>query len=285
MEQPRDAARVRDAALGLLAVLVSGIAFLLPTLAVGLDSASVASALLAVAVAALVGTAHAPACSAHARRRRRSRRAALPRWCSPPGPPTPRTTRCAPGLPGRPDAVRHLPHAGGRAGRRRLAPPSPGASVSLLEPLSSTPSPPSWPAPTPASPPSAPTPSSGLTWCLSIAAVVVVVRTALLPIVVHGVRMATPSSRARPAPQGDRRALQGPHRRRQPSGPRWRSAAPISAEHGVSRLGCLPLLLQIPIWIALYHLLRDVADGRAVGAARRRPGRRPGPRDRRRRAA
>ncbi len=59
MEQPRDAARVREAVLGVIAVLVSGIAFLLPTLAVGLDSASVASALLAVAVAALVGTAHA----------------------------------------------------------------------------------------------------------------------------------------------------------------------------------------------------------------------------------
>ena len=61
MEQPRDTARVRDTALGVLAVLLSGIAFLLPTLRVGLDSASIASALLAVAVAALVGTAHATA--------------------------------------------------------------------------------------------------------------------------------------------------------------------------------------------------------------------------------
>ncbi len=29
----------------------------------------------------------------------------------------------------------------------------------------------------------------------------------------------------------------------------------IAAEHGMSRLGCLPMLLQLPIWVALYQLL------------------------------
>ncbi|WP_244242392.1 YidC/Oxa1 family membrane protein insertase [Nocardioides seonyuensis] len=40
----------------------------------------------------------------------------------------------------------------------------------------------------------------------------------------------------------------------------------ISAEHGVSRLGCLPTLIQLPIWLSLYHLLADVAGGASIGA-------------------
>lgn len=40
----------------------------------------------------------------------------------------------------------------------------------------------------------------------------------------------------------------------------------IASEHGVSRLGCLPMLIQLPIWLSLYHLLADVAGGAAVGA-------------------
>ena len=40
----------------------------------------------------------------------------------------------------------------------------------------------------------------------------------------------------------------------------------IAAEHGMSRLGCLPLLLQVPIWLALYRLLSEVAAGHTVAA-------------------
>lgn len=36
--------------------------------------------------------------------------------------------------------------------------------------------------------------------------------------------------------------------------------------HGVSRLGCLPMLVQLPIWLSPYHLLADVAGGSSVGA-------------------
>ncbi|MDO9455636.1 membrane protein insertase YidC [Nocardioides sp.] len=108
-------------------------------------------------------------------------------------------------------------------------------------------------------------PSSGATWCLSIAAVVVIVRTALLPLVVHGVRNAHAAARARP----HLKALAAEYRgRTDAEAVRAQMAArrEISAEHGMSRLGCLPLLLQVPIWIGLYHLLRNVADGQAVGA-------------------
>ena len=218
MEQPRDAARVRDAALGLLAVLRLG--HRVPAAHAGRRPRQRVDRQRAAGRGRGRPGRHRPrdrACSAHARRRRRSRRAALPRWCSPPGPPTPRTTRCAPGLPGRPDAVRHLPLAGARAGRRRLAPPSPGASVSLLEPVQH-----------------------------ALAAVVAGVhsgldrprrRRLLGPDLVpvdrrrRGRRPHRPAAdrRARRAdgarlvprpsrPQGDRRALQGPHRRRQRPG-------------------------------------------------------------------
>ena len=108
-------------------------------------------------------------------------------------------------------------------------------------------------------------PAGGGTWLLCVAAVVVTLRLALLPVVVHGVRQAHAGARARPHLQdlttrlGERPDAEALRRhlekRRQ-----------VSAEHGVSRLGCLPALLQVPVWIALYHLLSDVASGTAVGA-------------------
>jgi YidC/Oxa1 family membrane protein insertase len=108
-------------------------------------------------------------------------------------------------------------------------------------------------------------PTAGTTWLLCIAVVVVVVRIALLPLAVHGVRLAHASARARPHltdlteryrgktdPESVRRMME--ERRR------------ITGEHGVPRLGCLPMLLQLPIWLALYHLVSDVAAGVPVGA-------------------
>jgi YidC/Oxa1 family membrane protein insertase len=108
-------------------------------------------------------------------------------------------------------------------------------------------------------------PASGTTWVLCIAAVVVAVRLALLPLAVHGVRLAHASARARPQlrelneryrarkDHADLRAFAGERRR-------------IAAEHGMSRWGGLPLLVQVPIWLALYHLMATVAAGTSVGA-------------------
>jgi len=73
-------------------------------------------------------------------------------------------------------------------------------------------------------------PGSGTTWVLCVAVLVVVVRAALLPLVAHGVRRAHAAARARP------------------------------------RLSDLLPLIQLPILLALYHLLSDVAAGVAVGA-------------------
>lgn len=105
----------------------------------------------------------------------------------------------------------------------------------------------------------------GLLWVAAIALLVVCVRALLLPFVVHGVRQAHASARARPALQ----ELSRRHRdARTPEAlAAYRTArAEVAREHGVSRWGCLPLLLQLPVWIGLYHLLSDVAAGDQVGA-------------------
>ena len=108
-------------------------------------------------------------------------------------------------------------------------------------------------------------PDTGTTWVLCIAAVVVVVRLLLLPLVMHGVRLAHASARARP----QMRELSTRYRGRTDvdSVRQFREERrAIAAEHEMSRLGCLPLLLQLPVWMALYHLLVTVASGSPVGA-------------------
>ena len=108
-------------------------------------------------------------------------------------------------------------------------------------------------------------PASGATWLLCIAAVVVTVRVALLPLVAHGVRVAHASARARPHLQDLAKSYRN---RKDPESARRLIAERrrIAAEHGMPRLGFLPMLVQIPIWLALYHLLADVAAGAPVGA-------------------
>jgi len=108
-------------------------------------------------------------------------------------------------------------------------------------------------------------PSSGPIWVLSIAAVVVTVRLALLPLTVHGVRTAHASARARP----HLKELTERYRNRKDAASLRAFAEErrrIAAEHRLSPWGCLPVLAQIPVWIALYHLLTDVAGGSPVGA-------------------
>ncbi|MEO6512746.1 MAG: membrane protein insertase YidC [Nocardioides sp.] len=108
-------------------------------------------------------------------------------------------------------------------------------------------------------------PAAGATWVLAIAAVVVVVRLALLPLVVHGVRIAHAGARARPQLTELARRYSG--RTDIESLRRMREERrAIAAQHGQSRLGCLPMLVQVPIWLALYHLLAQVAAGTSVGA-------------------
>lgn len=108
-------------------------------------------------------------------------------------------------------------------------------------------------------------PDAGLTWCLSIAAVVVIVRGALLPITVHTVRAAHAAAYARPQLRELSQKYRG-RTDREAVAAQMQERREIAAEHGLSRLGCLPLLLQLPVWLGLYHLLATVAGGTAVGA-------------------
>lgn len=108
-------------------------------------------------------------------------------------------------------------------------------------------------------------PSAGPTWVLCIAAVVVVVRLALLPFAVHGVRQAHAAARARPA----LRALAAKYRGRTDLDSLRAMTAErrrITQEHRLSRWGVLTALAQIPVWLALYDVLRSVAGGVPVGA-------------------
>jgi YidC/Oxa1 family membrane protein insertase len=105
----------------------------------------------------------------------------------------------------------------------------------------------------------------GTTWVLSLAAVVVAVRVALLPLVAHGVRTARASARARPQLQ----ALAARYRDRRDRADLAAYAEErraIAAEHRLSPWGCLPMIAQVPVWIALYHLVSDLAGGTPVGA-------------------
>ena len=111
-------------------------------------------------------------------------------------------------------------------------------------------------------------PDAGLTWVLCIAALVVGVRLLLLPLVVHGVRAAHTSARMRP----HLKALADRHRTaldaRDPEAMRvfMEQRRALAREHGASRLGCLPVLLQLPVWIGLFHLISGAASGATTGA-------------------
>jgi YidC/Oxa1 family membrane protein insertase len=108
-------------------------------------------------------------------------------------------------------------------------------------------------------------PASGATWVLCIATVVVVVRVALLPLVIHSVRQAHASARAWPQLNELTKRYRN---RKDPESMRafMNERRRIAAEHNMSRMSFLPLLLQLPIWLSLYHLVANVAAGVPVGA-------------------
>lgn len=117
----------------------------------------------------------------------------------------------------------------------------------------------------------------GLSWVGVLVAVVVLLRVLQLPLTVHQVRQ----QRARLAARGDLAALARRYRRRTDaaSQPASQSASPsaqaawrrrhlaeqraILRAHGVRSWGCLLLLLPLPLWLALYHLINQWAGGAA----------------------
>ncbi|MEH3079031.1 MAG: YidC/Oxa1 family membrane protein insertase [Quadrisphaera sp.] len=117
-------------------------------------------------------------------------------------------------------------------------------------------------------------PASGGAWVGAVVVLVVVVRLALLPLLLRQVRAS--HRLARIAPQ--LRALQGRYSRpARPGGraqltrdpaelARWRAEQKaLHAEAGASPLSLLPVLLQLPVMIALARVLDGAARGHAVG--------------------
>lgn len=99
-------------------------------------------------------------------------------------------------------------------------------------------------------------PAGGVAWTLAIVSLVVTVRLLLFPLFVSQVR----SQRAAQALQPEIQAL----RARYGSDSRGFGAAALALqrERGVHPLaGCLPALLQAPVFLALLHVLRRIAPG------------------------
>ncbi|NDI47028.1 membrane protein insertase YidC [Goekera deserti] len=102
-------------------------------------------------------------------------------------------------------------------------------------------------------------PAGGPAWALAIVLLVVTVRLALVPLYVRQVR----SQRALQALQPELAALRERHGDDRAALATAMSA--LQAERGVNPLaGCLPMLLQLPVLLALLHVLRRLtptADG------------------------
>ncbi|WP_053057704.1 YidC/Oxa1 family membrane protein insertase [Rubrobacter aplysinae] len=92
---------------------------------------------------------------------------------------------------------------------------------------------------------------SGAPWWLSIVALTLVVRTVLLPLTVKQVRNARSMQSLRPE-------MQEIKSRHKDSGEQQRALAELYREHGVNPMaGFLPLLVQMPVFITMYHVIRD----------------------------
>jgi len=99
-------------------------------------------------------------------------------------------------------------------------------------------------------------PSGGLAWVLAIVGLTVVVRTALIPLFVRQIRagrdlqLIAPKVRELQQKYGD-----DPQRLAQETKELYR-------ESGTNPFGsCLPLLIQMPVFLALFRLLRQATDG------------------------
>ncbi len=104
----------------------------------------------------------------------------------------------------------------------------------------------------------------GITWVASVAILVVVVRSALLPLVIRQVRMSHRLAAAAPRLQQIRERYRGARDRELLTRFRAETQA-VYAETGARPLGFLPLLAQAPVLLALFRVLDGVAHGRAVG--------------------
>ena len=103
-------------------------------------------------------------------------------------------------------------------------------------------------------------PNSGWTWTLSIVSLTVVIRTLMIPLFVRQInssrkmQLVAPKAKALQEKYGQDRERYG------------QEVMKLYQEEGVNPMAsCLPLLIQMPIFIALFRVLQGVADGHIRG--------------------
>ncbi len=103
-------------------------------------------------------------------------------------------------------------------------------------------------------------PDSGWTWTLSIVLLTMVIRTALIPLFVRQINSARNMQLIQPKVK-DLNNKFGHDRERL-----GMETMKLYKEEGVNPMAsCLPLLLQMPIFLALFYVLLSVSDGKALG--------------------
>lgn len=107
--------------------------------------------------------------------------------------------------------------------------------------------------------------AAGVTWVASIAVLVVVVRAALLPLVVRQVRASQRLAAAAPRLLQIRERYRGARDPESLARLRAETRA-VYAEAGARPLGCLPVLAQAPVLLALFRVLDAAAHGQPIGA-------------------
>jgi len=108
-------------------------------------------------------------------------------------------------------------------------------------------------------------PGSASAWLLAVLLLVVAVRTALLPLTIHAVRSTHARAHAAPQLRELRQRYAGSRDLEQLTAMRTEQKA-IHAEHGVSGWSLAPMLLQLPLFYALYRVVADLAAGHSIGA-------------------
>jgi YidC/Oxa1 family membrane protein insertase len=116
-------------------------------------------------------------------------------------------------------------------------------------------------------------PNSGWSWGLSIVFLTLVIRAALIPLFVKQIK----SMRAMQVVQPEMKKLQDkykkelerarldPVRKREVQARQQREMMALYKEHGTNPFAsCLPLLVQMPFFTALYRLLYNVANGASI---------------------
>ena len=106
---------------------------------------------------------------------------------------------------------------------------------------------------------------SGLTWVLAIVGLVIVVRAALIPLFVKQIKSQRKMMEIAP----ELRKVQEKYRGKKDQLSREamsRETMALYKKHGTTPLSsCLPLLVQMPIFLALFYTLRDVSDHARAG--------------------